>query len=270
MKLAWATDIHLDIADEAARGRFYDEIRASRADALLVTGDLAHGWTLEGALRDLVRAIERPIYFVLGNHDFYSHDALVPVVDIRAMVSGLCRADASLHYLVDAGVINCDSDVGLVGHDGWADGRAGSWWKSTMSLLDHELVGDLVDARDDRGELLRRVQLLADQSVAHLRRHLPLALRTHRRVLVATHAPPFRAAAWHNGKPSDDNAAPHFCNQILGEVIEEVAAANPRREILVLCGHTHSPGEVTVRPNLTVLTGAATYGHPALARVIDL
>lgn len=40
------------------------------------------------------------------------------------------------------------------------------------------------------------------------------------------------------------------------------------RQYTVLCGHTHSPGVFSPRPNVTVYTGAARYGHPVLQEVL--
>jgi hypothetical protein len=38
----------------------------------------------------------------------------------------------------------------------------------------------------------------------------------------------------------------------------------------VLCGHTHSGGEVHVVENLRVVTGPAEYGKPEIQRVIEV
>jgi len=70
MRLAWATDIHLDHASEGARRRFCQSVK-EQADALIVTGDIAESHTLGSALTALATLTERPVYFVLGNHDCY-------------------------------------------------------------------------------------------------------------------------------------------------------------------------------------------------------
>ncbi len=70
MRLAWATDIHLDHASESVRHRFCQSAK-EQADALLVTGDIAESHVLGSALTALAALSERPVYFVLGNHDFY-------------------------------------------------------------------------------------------------------------------------------------------------------------------------------------------------------
>ena len=41
MRLAWATDIHLDHASEAARRKFCQSVN-DQADALVVTGDIPY------------------------------------------------------------------------------------------------------------------------------------------------------------------------------------------------------------------------------------
>jgi hypothetical protein len=53
----------------------------------------------------------------------------------------------------------------------------------------------------------------------------------------------------------------------VGDAIEPIMRERPERNLTVLCGHTHSGGEVGVLENLHVITGAAEYRSPAVARV---
>jgi hypothetical protein len=99
---------------------------------------------------------------------------------------------------------------------------------------------------------------------------LPDALARFREVLVLTHVPPFREACWHEGRISDDAWLPHFACQAAGEVLAGALAARPDCRMTVLCGHTHSPGEAQVLPNLRVLTGGARYGEPRVQQVVEL
>jgi predicted MPP superfamily phosphohydrolase len=50
----------------------------------------------------------------------------------------------------------------------------------------------------------------------------------------------------------------------------EVMHAHPERQALVLCGHTHGGGEVSILPNLSVRTGGAVYGAPVVQGVLEL
>ena len=70
MRLAWATDIHLDHANEAARRKFCESVN-EQADAVVIAGDIAESRILGASLTMLADLIVRPVYFILGNHDFY-------------------------------------------------------------------------------------------------------------------------------------------------------------------------------------------------------
>ena len=101
MRVAWATDVHLNFVDEAGSRDFADSIADSNADALLLGGDITEAPSLAGTLESLASAIDRPIYFVLGNHDYYEGDIESTRTDIRQ----LCDHDPRLHWLPTAGVV---------------------------------------------------------------------------------------------------------------------------------------------------------------------
>jgi hypothetical protein len=88
-------------------------------------------------------------------------------------------------------------------------------------------------------------------------------------VVVATHVPPFAESCRHGGHFVDEQWLPHFSSQAVGQVLQTTAAAHPDREILVLCGHTHTRAEFQAQENLQVLTGAAQYSSPAVERVFE-
>ena len=169
-------------------------------------------------------------------------------------------------YLTQTGVVALTEETGLVGHDGWADGRLGDYARSEVLLNDYLLIEELSGLNmDDR---LERLHALGDEAAAHFRALLPEALGRFRRLIVLTHVPPFREACWHRGRGSDDEWLPHFSCRAVGEVLAAAMVAHPECEMTVLCGHTHSPGEVHILPNIRVLTGGAEYGRPQLQRVL--
>ncbi len=71
MKLAWITDIHLNFINLTARQKFYQEIIGSECDGVLLSGDIAEAPSIKDILQELSDFIEKPVYFVLGNHDYY-------------------------------------------------------------------------------------------------------------------------------------------------------------------------------------------------------
>ena len=269
MKLAWATDIHLNFLDDLERRRFLEPIHA-QADALVVTGDIAESNSVGEALRQIGHVLDTPVYFVLGNHDFYRGS----IPETRAEVARLAAESERLVYLTAARVVELSPQTALVGHDGWADGRLGDFWGSQVFLNDFVAIRELRLWKDqytlDKPALRRMLENLGDEAAAYLKGVLPEAAGRYPQVVVATHVPPFREAAWHEGRSSADDYLPFFACKAVGDVLLEAARSFPDCQILVLCGHTHGGGEVQVRENLRVLTGPAEYGKPKIERVLSV
>jgi 3',5'-cyclic-AMP phosphodiesterase len=111
---------------------------------------------------------------------------------------------------------------------------------------------------------------LGDEAARHFEAVLQQAVAQYPNVIAATHVPPFKEAAWYDGKHSDDNYLPHFDCQAAGHAMRRIMQANPQSRLLVLCGHTHGSGEARILDNLQVLTGGAEYGRPEIQRVLDV
>ena len=111
---------------------------------------------------------------------------------------------------------------------------------------------------------------LADEAARHFKRVLQEATSRYQHVIAVTHVPPFRKAAWYQGKTSNDDFLPYFACKAVGDVLTKTMKACPQSDLLVLCGHTHGGGELQVLDNLQVLTGEAEYGNPVIQRVFDV
>ena len=263
MRAAWATDVHLEFVEDAPRDEFCAALRDTGADCVLLTGDIGQADSTREHLERIAAAVDRPVYFVLGNHDYYGGS----IASVRDAMERCCRESAHLHWLNSVGVIGFPPHTSLVGHDGWADGRLGDYAGSDVELNDYYVIDDFKGREGpERLEVLHR---LGDEAARHFRRVLPEALAHHRSVVALTHVPPFREACWHEGKLSNGNWLPHFTCQAAGDAMIEVMRAHPGRELLVLCGHTHGAGEAEILPNLRVLTGGARYGAPVVQRVFE-
>jgi hypothetical protein len=159
-------------------------------------------------------------------------------------------------------VVELTPETGLVGHDGWADGRLGNGMNTPVLLNDFFHIEEFVGlGPHDR---FAQMAALGDQAAAHFRTVLPGACARFRRVLLLTHVPPFREACWHEGRISNDDYLPLFATRGLGEVLREIMQARTECDLTVLCGHTHGAGRVDILPNLHVWTGGAEYGRPEL------
>ena len=243
---------------------FFEEINSHQSDGLLISGDIAEAHTVTKFLEFMSEHVRCPIYFVLGNHDFYFSD----VDSVRAAMTSLHTENRKLFYLTDQQPIPLNDSACLIGDDGWADGRAGNYDASTVYLHDYDLIRDIAQLESD--ERLIQLQRLATESSQRMDRILHQALQFYDLIYCLTHVPPYWESVWHDGKISDANWAPHFCNLTLGETFQRIMADFPAKQLIVLCGHTHGKGEATITPNIQVLTGDAVYGSPKINRIIKL
>lgn len=266
MKLAWLTDLHLNFLRSAALEAFLEMLIGAEADAFVISGDIAEADDVAVHLHTIAVSVERPIYFVLGNHDFYKGS----IASVRAKARTLCSVTPNLHWLPDADVVPLTGEACLIGHDGWGDGRLGDYHGSDVMLNDFGLIEEFGGFDEDPQERLAKLHALGDEAAAHFRSVLPAALSRFRHVIAVTHVPPFREACWHEGKVSDDNWLPFFSCKTVGDALVEAMAMAPDRKMTVLCGHTHGGGEAQILPNLRVLTGGARYGQPTVQRVIEV
>jgi predicted MPP superfamily phosphohydrolase len=263
MRAFWLTDIHLNFVPALDREATIARLGDLRPDALLISGDIGEAKSLRGFLRKMDELLNVPTYFVLGNHDFYFGS----ITEVRREVGTLCQELPRLVYLTQSGVLPLTRDVALVGHDGWADARVGDYARSLVMMNDYRLIAELAGCtKQDR---LPRLHALGDEAAAHIRRWLPVALASYPEVVLVTHVPPLREACWYNGQISDDEWAPHFVCQAVGDAILEIMPRHPDRKLTVLCGHTHSRGQCRPLPNVEILTGSAQYGQPGVERVFE-
>jgi 3',5'-cyclic AMP phosphodiesterase CpdA len=275
-RIAWLTDLHLNfVTDDDRIAALVRDISDARPDTLLVGGDIGEAPTFASYLDDLATALKLPIYFVLGNHDYYKGS----VAAVRDAALSLSQKSKQLTWLPDAGVVPLTEKTSLIGHGGWGDGRAGNFLQSGVVLNDYLLIEELRDAHGAlypienavlTVPLLKKLQALGDEAADHFRAVIPSAIQTSNNILVLTHVPPFREACWHEGNLSDDNWAPHFVCQAVGEVLVEFMRQHPEKQMTVLCGHTHSFGRASILDNLEVLTGQAKYGEPIVQQVLNV
>lgn len=263
-RLAWLTDIHLNFLQMPSCAEFLDHVSRQDVDAVLISGDIAEGRTLDTYLTLIDRRLPCPVYFVLGNHDFYYSS----VSATRYLARSIANLSERLHWLTDGMIVELTETTGLIGHDSWADGRIGGYFNSTVLMTDYLIIDEL--ARADSLTRYRKLNELGDECAAYLREQLPVALRRFEHVILLLHVPPFREACWHEGHISEDEFLPHFTCQAAGDTLMDIMAQHPAKQLTVLCGHSHGQGTVRIRDNLLVKTGNAVYGAPMIQEIIEL
>ncbi|MGA1871407.1 MAG: metallophosphoesterase family protein [bacterium] len=263
MKTIWLTDIHLEFLDDSGFNRFMGELRDKNADAILISGDIAQAPTVAEYLSKMAQTLAIPIYFVLGNHDFY-HGS---IASVRAAVTNLSKRSSKLHWLNVCGAVYLNSTTCLIGHDGWGDARLGNYHNSGVILNDFHLVSELAGL--SRGELLQQLRHLGDEAGEHFRTVLPHTLKSAEYVVVLTHVPPFREAAWYDGHYCAPDWLPFFSCKAVGDILCEIMKKHPHKRMTVLCGHTHGGDSSQIMSNLVALTGKARYGHPVIQEIFE-
>lgn len=264
MRLAWLTDTHFNFVREPEV--FWRTLAKSNYDAFLITGDVSEAHHLERMFQ-IWNARTQPVYFVLGNHDYYGSSIQAVRKQVTAASLGV-RSDV-IKYLGCLGVQKLTPSVALIGDDGWYDGRNGAYFRSDVELNDFWHIAELSGL--DRKGRLDAIQKIADESAIRLTGLIEEALKepTTKQLFIATHVAPWAASAWHEGKPSDALWQPFFSSQVIGKAIE-LAVCDSDVKVTVLCGHSHGGGTVQVSENIVCHTGAAVYRKPAVAGVFEL
>jgi 3',5'-cyclic-AMP phosphodiesterase len=263
-RLGWTTDIHLNFVPLSAWDDFVAQINAAQLDGLLITGDISEAEDVGWQLDRLRLAINVPVYYVLGNHDYYQGS----IDQVRSQVESISGPQSRMFYLTGHPPIQLGGDWVLCGDDGWADTRVGNYFRSPVRMNDFRMIADLdgLNAVDRR----RKLRRLGAECAFRLGKQLHEARNLGRRLLVMTHIPPFRESCWYEGKQSDEDWAPFFVCGAVGWMLRRFCEQHPEQNVLVLCGHTHHSGFVKIAENLQVWTGAADYGNPKIYTILDL
>ncbi len=218
MRAAWATDIHLRFCDDEERRDFCQTLVETEFDVLLLTGDIGGESDLDGnpepldhtetvrLLKELEESLRRPIYFVLGNHDYYRSS----MAAVRTAIVELCRGSETLRCVQNDGVIPLTERTALVGHECWGDAGWGDFISSPVLMSDWKVIWELKQywkevpdlsadlmpwklrkADLDPFPLAERLKVLGQEAAEHFRRVLPEALARYEHVVVLSHVPPF-------------------------------------------------------------------------------
>ena len=69
--VAWMTDLHFDFLKRDAFTTFLLQVKANTPETILIAGDIGQANSFADYLLEMDELLQCPIYFVLGNHDYY-------------------------------------------------------------------------------------------------------------------------------------------------------------------------------------------------------
>jgi predicted phosphohydrolase len=264
MKLGWLSDIHLDCLEPPAVPEFLEGLSSHEVDAWLISGDIGLAAFIGEYLQLFAKLVPRTAYFTLGNHDFYGGS----IARVHEEVGRLAARTPSLVWLTATEPQILSGSLAIVGDDSWSDARLGNAHGTPVELTDFYAIEELCD--HTRADLVSTLNRLGDDAAARMAPKLERAAARCDRVVVVMHVPPFREAAWYQGRPSNDDWLPWFSCHAVGEALLRCAREHPAVRFLVLCGHTHGSGIYSPVKNVTVHTAAAEYAAPHVQCVFEL
>ena len=285
VKFTWLTDIHLDHLQPQNRTEFYEKVAAHEGERVLITGDIANSRSTPDFLKDMAMVVQKPIYYVLGNHDFYGSHIEDVYQTHREINQDSTNQLQWIHWMGSPGEMRCFDGVLIIGVDGWADGGYASDRNrlTFLSMNDHRHIKDFVAdpfvmsadiPAEDKWDLWKRRVFdkrteLAQRDDKKLRDHLDM-FELPSDVLILTHIPPFPENALHRGFISRADKLPYYASKTMGDTLLEYATKFPATTFTVLCGHAHDQAYHSPLPNLHVFTGSADYGRPIIQDKCEL
>lgn len=273
MKLAWCSDIHLDFLDrtpDEALETFIRPLSDVDCDAVMITGDIATSDCVISHLETMASVLNKPVYFVLGNHDFYggSFDS------VRTAVRKLVAARPNLKYLTGSRSVKLTPHTALVGDDGWYDAYHGDPARSPYVMTDWHRIEDYVNAGamhvsglyGDTSRNIGTVISISRRAAFDASERMSIALdeaaRVRSTVVVATHVPPWPLSHPSSGKISSAATQPWYTSRMMGDAIEAAAVTHPDVKFEVFCGHVHGRSSTRILPNVNYNVAPAEYGSP--------
>lgn len=275
MKLIWLTDIHLNFLNKEKRLEFYKKVKDADGENVIITGDIAEAPNIVEVLKEMAECINKSIYFVLGNHDYYRGD----VFSVRQQMVELTLNYNFLFWLPESKYIDLDDDTILVGQDCWADGGYGDYRNSNVRMTDSILIQDLNvggmfnrPTKIDSHPVLQRMQELAKYDACILKQNLDMDFKEGlpKKVIILTHVPPFKESCLFERKPTGKDYLPFYASKVTGDLIKKVAKKHPSIDFMVLSGHTHHEGEFRHSSNLTSRVGKSEYYYPEIQDIITV
>jgi predicted phosphohydrolase len=277
MKIAWMTDIHLDCVGNVQEKLAELATKTQNCEYVVLSGDITVSNALLPHLLMIEDALQKPFYFVLGNHDYYFSD----IMSVRRRVVDHCRTSAFARYLSAIPYVKLGPGIAVVGHDGWYDALNGDAARSDIIMNDWLKIDDFSLAIKnsyagkvlDKSAIIHVSRLICAASVKHIAEGIKSAVRDkHDRIVVVTHVPPFKESYNSDKYKNSDSSSvlPWYTSRTMGDTLLAAAKAYPNVNFTILSGHAHSHYDEYLLNNLNVRVGKSSYGSPQIAGYIDI
>lgn len=251
-RYVFLTDTHIKFF---GRYKLLNTILDQHPHGVFLTGDISEGPTFLSDLEFLGSRIGRPLYFVHGNHELWFSS----FEKVKTGIQKLCYKYQNLIWMTRSGIVPLNKKTAVVGTEGWYDGRGGNsdYIKYTFDWFLIKEFRKLPNMKA-RLEMMREI---ADKSAKMMVERLEEAMENYKSVYLLTHMPPWIEANRADGLFSEAFWAPYHCNIIMGQELERAMKKYKKRNLIVLCGHTHQPLTIQVSRNIECRVGRGSYIH---------
>lgn len=253
-KYLWFTDTHFNKASPLTFIKFIIHLIKEKPKGIFLTGDISNGILTYFYLKILAIFINCPTYFVLGNHDYFFSS----IEKTHQRIRSVCQDYPNLIWLTEQEPIKINNEVALIGTEGWYDVNLGNpkYLKFTFDWVLTENFRKLPN-------MLARIKAfrsLANKSCKIIEHKLKSALeQNYKTIYILTHYPPWKEA----GRDPDSFFGKYHLaydiNMRLGQTIEKIMKEYPHKNVVVLCGHTHSDAWIHVSHNIECRVNANKY-----------
>lgn len=266
----WLSDIHLDHLGAIGFDHGLNILKHKVLDLLpnpefiVVSGDNSTALNVCDHMERFADSFYGiPIYFVLGNHDFYGSS----IEEVRRSIVSLTKNVPNLFYLTESDPIALTENTIIAGHDGWYDGGYSDWFQSRLIMNDYYEIEDFIKIANSKHAVFDLINKLSKQGAKKLvdtcTKAFPDPNSHSKSLLFVTHVPPFpELSLAPTRQRSDSNWLPVMASKHMGDALKQVSNHYQGIDFQCLSGHTHTSTTERYGYNLTCSVAHARYGAP--------
>ena len=271
LTLTHLSDLHFDHCSEVQIVEFAKQIIS---DVILITGDISTSHKFRNHIFLFERYTNRPIYYVLGNHDFYYSS----INEFRNKVCDIDRMSQFLKYLSSVPYIQLSNNTAIIGHDGWYD--ANNIISEEIYMNDWSLIKEYATTPDLNFYKIAQIsKQICNISIKHIADSIAKVTKQKKNInniIVATHVPPFEEIFQQISKSPEtinsrrkrfDILKPWYLSNSMGILLKKAADTFPHIKFSIFCGHLHENASVKIKDNLYCYTSEAIYSQPRIGTI---
>lgn len=240
----WATDLHLNYFTNEYIDNFGRSLLKYKSSALIISGDISLGNRLENDLKVLSNAIQIPIYYVLGNHDYW-YSSFDKVDELSK------KLESDLIINLNDKCISINKDTALLGFNGWYDCNYGTI-DPDIQMSDWVKIEDFKNNDPIKISKERSSKSLEFKNLSNLAKQDGFVNQ-----LIVTHIPPFEELII-------DKEKPFYGSYTSGQILRSLDL----NKIVCLSGHTHN-NFFYKEKNMDCYVGEACRGKPDVCGLIN-